>query len=214
MMNKLNLTKIEDRINRHFLEDGLIEIILGIWLMFHSTQVYFDFLPNIPYATFMFLFILLAFGPVYKTLRRHFTEPRIGYVKIKPSSSIQNRTMIILFVGMLLILGLGMGAFLLIFLSRPGESLDFVYIKNGGLFLATFIFVAGLLYWAIVHQLQRFYLLSVLLVLNNIALILLNLDGLISFSILFVTNGLLLVLSGLLTLGRFIHQNPIPTEDI
>ena len=80
--------------------------------------------------------------------------------------------------------------------------------------MGTFVIVSGILYGAIVHQLWRFYTLAALLVLNNISIVLLNLDGLVSFSVWFVTTGLLFIFSGLITLGLFIYQNPMPTEDI
>ena len=118
MMNQLNLTKIENRINRHFLEDGLLETIMGVWLMLMSTQIFFDFLPGPTYFLYMLL-LPLSFGPGYSILRKRFTEPRIGYVKIKHSGSMQKRTIIIVFVGLLSILALGIGGFFINILINP-----------------------------------------------------------------------------------------------
>ena len=76
-MKKLNLNEIEHRVQRSFYQDGLLELMAGIYLFFMGMMIT---------NTFSVAFLpLMMFGykPVAEAAKRLFIYPRIGYVKFR-----------------------------------------------------------------------------------------------------------------------------------
>lgn len=78
MAQEIDLKNIEQRTFRGSQQDGLMELVMGICMLAISTRLFS--------RLFIFMMILpvFLFGPLLALMRRHFTHPRIGYVKLIP----------------------------------------------------------------------------------------------------------------------------------
>ncbi len=78
MAENLDLKEIEQKTHRQSQQDGLMELVTGMCLLAMSTRLIS------PILIVMFPISMLAFRPALEALRRRFTYPRIGYVKLIP----------------------------------------------------------------------------------------------------------------------------------
>lgn len=78
MAQAINLNNIEQKTFRESQQDGLMELVMGICMLAISTRLFS--------RLFIFMMILpvVLFGPLLALMRRRFTHPRIGYVKLIP----------------------------------------------------------------------------------------------------------------------------------
>ena len=76
MSPKIDIKKIEQRTYREAQRDGMMEILMGISLAALIGRVY-----SVAF-TFVFILPILLLGPVLQTIRKRFTYPRIGYVRL------------------------------------------------------------------------------------------------------------------------------------
>ena len=78
MESKINLKEIEQKTFRESNQDGLLELVMGICMAAISTRLISRVL------VVMLVLPVILFGPVLVTLRKRYTYPRIGYVKLIP----------------------------------------------------------------------------------------------------------------------------------
>lgn len=78
MAQEIDLKNIEQKTFRQSQQDGLMELVMGICMLAISTRLFS--------RLFIFMMILpvFLFGPLLALMRRRFTHPRIGYVKLIP----------------------------------------------------------------------------------------------------------------------------------
>jgi len=78
MAHEIDLKNIEQKTFRQSQQDGLMELVMGICMLAISTRMFSRLL------IFMLALPVFLFGPLLALLRRRFTHPRIGYVKLVP----------------------------------------------------------------------------------------------------------------------------------
>jgi len=78
MAREIDINNIEQKTFRESQQDGLMELVMGICMLSISTRLFSRFL------IFMMVLPVFLFGPVLALMRRRFTHPRIGYVKLLP----------------------------------------------------------------------------------------------------------------------------------
>jgi len=78
MAQEVNLKNIEQKTFRQSQQDGLMELVMGICMLAISTRLFSR------YLIFMLALPVFLFAPLLALMRRHFTHPRIGYVKLIP----------------------------------------------------------------------------------------------------------------------------------
>jgi len=78
MESKINLKEIEQKTFRESNQDGLLELVMGICMAAISMRLISRVL------VVMLILPLILFGPVLVALRKRYTYPRIGYVKLIP----------------------------------------------------------------------------------------------------------------------------------
>ncbi len=78
MVQEIDLKNIEQKTFRQSQQDGLMELVMGICMLAISTRLFSRML------VFMLALPVFLFGPLLALLRRRFTHPRIGYVKLIP----------------------------------------------------------------------------------------------------------------------------------
>jgi hypothetical protein len=77
MSDNADIHELEQETYRYSMQDGLAEILIGLILV-TSTVVIEDF-PRHGY----FLWLIVLMIPIWEKLRRKFTYPRIGFVKVR-----------------------------------------------------------------------------------------------------------------------------------
>jgi hypothetical protein len=92
MSSEIDIKKIEQKTYRDAQQDGMTEILMGICLAALAGRVY-----SIVF-TFVLIFPFLLLGPVLQIIRKRFTYPRIGYVKLVDEKPRQLLTGIFLFM--------------------------------------------------------------------------------------------------------------------
>ncbi|MHC4325469.1 MAG: hypothetical protein ACYSUX_14485 [Planctomycetota bacterium] len=78
MAQEIDLKNIEQKTFRQSQQDGLMELVMGICMLAISTRLFSRLL------VFMLALPVFLFGPLLALMRRRFTHPRIGYVKLIP----------------------------------------------------------------------------------------------------------------------------------
>jgi len=78
MAQETDLKNIEQKTFRESQQDGLMELVMGVCMLAISTRLFSRLL------IFMLVLPVFLFGPLLALMRRRFTHPRIGYVKLIP----------------------------------------------------------------------------------------------------------------------------------
>jgi hypothetical protein len=81
MAQEIDLKNIEQKTFRQSQQDGLMELVMGICMLAISTRLFSRLL------IFMLALPVFLFAPLLALMRRQFTHPRIGYVKLIPDKS-------------------------------------------------------------------------------------------------------------------------------
>jgi hypothetical protein len=95
MTQEIDLKNIEQKTFRQSQQDGLMELVMGVCMLAISTRLFSRLL------IFMLILPVFLFGPLLVIMRKRFTYPRIGYVKLipdKPKSVITGIFLVTLFV--------------------------------------------------------------------------------------------------------------------
>jgi hypothetical protein len=95
MESSLEIKKIEQKAYRESQQDGLMEFVMGICLLAMSTRLLSRVLIG------MFPLAMLFFRPALNAMRKHFTYPRAGFVKLvddKPKDAIAGIALVTLIV--------------------------------------------------------------------------------------------------------------------
>jgi len=77
-MQEINLKNVEQKTFRQSQQDGLMELVMGVCMLAISTRLFSRLL------IFMLVLPVLLFSPLLAFMKRRFTHPRIGYVRLIP----------------------------------------------------------------------------------------------------------------------------------
>lgn len=205
---------MEKRLNHHLMQDGLLEILLGIWLLLFSLHSWLS--QGITTTIFNFLLIAivpLLFGPLLQWLKSHISDPRIGYVK--PVESPQNQQTRLWMISLAIIL-------LILFALLGWAVTTWSTTISAQLFQllplsATLIFVVLFFYIAHRYQINRFLIYATLMFILTAGIIIASIGLRPSMTLFMFGGSMITLIGGLLTLQRFIRQHPvadIEMEDI
>lgn len=111
MDETIDMKIIEQKTVRLSHEDGLLELVMGICMMSMSMRLISRLF------VFMLIVPVLFFGPVLGFLKKYFTYPRIGYVKLVPDRAKDA----IGGIGILTFIFAAILAAVLLYLGRAGE---------------------------------------------------------------------------------------------
>ncbi|MHC4581148.1 MAG: hypothetical protein ACYS14_06805 [Planctomycetota bacterium] len=78
MSGQIDVRKMERRVFADSQQDGLLELVMGICMIAISTRLFSRVL------VVMLVLPVILFAPLLETMRRKFTYPRTGYVKLIP----------------------------------------------------------------------------------------------------------------------------------
>ena len=188
MKPEIDTKKIQRKVYLTYFQDGLWDVVLGLFLLGWGFTVWFD-LPWLPGTTFV-AFFWLALG-----LKQKITYPRIGYAKLAEHKKKQVRFVIAGVIALLL--GL-MVSLLLVMGGAPQFMRDYFELLFGSV-LAVVIGLIGY-WWGITRWYSYAGLVFVLATFNQWL-------GL-SFELSFIIPGGVVLILGLLIFVRFLRKYP------
>jgi len=202
MKQQINVKEIGQKTFRESQQDGLMEFVMGICLLAMSTRLLSRILIG------MFPIAILLFGPVLNALRKRFTYPRTGYVKLvedKPRDAITGIALVTLIVIALLAV-----AFIL-----------FANVSDFSLWMKWVPFWAGIMLAGMFVSLAaksattRYYIFAVYSLIVGLALSILRFAQVETGTLLyFLAMGAFLTPFGLVLFIRFLYRYPKSTEEL
>jgi len=202
MKQQVDLKDIEQKAFRNSQQDGLMEFVMGICLLAMSTRLFSRVLIG------MFPLAMLLFRPALNAMRKRFTYPRTGYVKLipdKPKDAISGIALITLIV----IAVLAVAFILFADVGDFGLWLKWVPLWASVVLAIMFISLAAK------SGTIRYYIFALWSVLYGLVLSILNFEPVETGTLLyFLAMGALLTPSGLVIFIRFLRKFPKPAEGL
>ena len=186
--------KIQRKVYMTFFEDGLWDVVLGLFLLAWGFAILFDlgWLPGVSFVVFFYL----ALG-----LKQKMTYPRIGYAK--PAEARKQRSRVVVAGGVTLLLGIMV--FLLVVTGGMPQFLRDYFELLFGTMLAIVVGLVGY-WWGIIRWYYYAGLVFVFAAFNQWL-------GL-SFELSFIIPGGLILFCGLISFVRFLRKYPrLSAED-
>jgi len=195
MQTDIDLKQIQRKVYMSYFQDGLWDILLGVFLVCWGLMVTFDFVPVM--GGFWLVFYLLVLG-----LKRWLVYPRAGYIKI-PEARRQQIRMVIL-GGVVFLAGVAMIPIFVID-SRPEWFSEYFMLMLGAMFTLIIVFLAG--WWRV----NRWYAYAAMVLLAFMSHQWLDTELNLSFFV----PGIIIAVYGLISLYLFLRRYPKkPSEDI
>ena len=192
MLQGVDLKKIERNAFMTYFKDGWWDILLGIFLLGWGLGILTDT------AGLTGVWVIAAFWITWG-LKRRLTQPRIGHVKV----TMEKKTLSWLAIGGVATLVLGIVAYFL-FTSGSNFLVGYFMLLFGGILA---IVTCAIAYW---WKVNRWYVYAALILFGVSSYQWLD----FSLPLSFIIPGSLIILSGLTVLIRFLHNNPINSENV
>ena len=202
MEQQMDMKDIEQKTFRESQQDGLMELVMGVCMVAISTRLFSRVL------VFMLVLPVLLFGPVLLAMRRRFTYPRIGYVKLMPDKP---KTVItgILIVTLIVIVVMAAAFFLFGDISDFNLWMKWVPFWGGVVLAGMFSSLASR------SGCCRYYVFAIWSVASGLVLSILDFAAVETGTLLyFFVMGSLLIPWGLVTFVRFLRAYPLPTNEV
>lgn len=206
-----NLSDVEQRVRRYWYTDGIGELIGGgmfllLGLYFSIQQYYGDqsFVGVVLQSGFALIFIggAIVARQLINALKIRLTYPRTGYVEYSASGkNVVWRRVGAVFVAMIV-------ATFSIVITRKFDAIDSLVAVTG---LLIGLMLLAKQDWS--SGLPRFYTLSAISVILGIVLSLSGLPRGYDLGAFYGLMGTAFVISGSLTLRRYLKENPLPEEE-
>ncbi|MCC7117325.1 MAG: hypothetical protein IT310_02275 [Anaerolineales bacterium] len=203
--------EIQQRVRRYWFKDGLGEMVVGgLFILLAAYVAGHQWLPVDSKAPLYLdggLVLILLLGIFLTTkliniFKQHITYPRTGYVEYYPTKKEKFLAKIFIFASFagFVILIMGVGEWVGTFRWLPG-------------FLGALIALALMAIRPRVVELNRFYRLAGVALLAGIGASLLNWLPQYSVSLFFALFGCAMLVTGALTLRKYLRENPLPTTE-
>lgn len=196
MESSLDIKKIEKKAYRESQQDGLMEFVMGICLLAMSTRLLSRVLIG------MFPIAMILFSPILSAMRKRFTYPRTGYVKLvedKPKDAITGITLVTLII----IAVLAVAFILFADVGDFGLWLKWVPLWAGVVLAIMFVSLAAK------SATTRYYIFALWSLLYGLVLSILDFEPVETGTLLyFLAMGALLTPSGLVIFIRFLRKYP------
>ena len=201
---KMNSKEINQRINRHYLSDGLLEVVVGGWLLL------FIFAKQMELAEFsstlywlLMLGLPLSLGPGLRLIKKYTSDPRIGYIQFTQTPE-NLRVAGIVGAGVVLFMLLNT-IYVLLWSEGFLFNLDIVFMP---MLLAAFYLFLGVYY-----KIGRMVITSMFLMMMGLLIAQLPLDEWIAIWASAFISVMTVLLSGCVMFAKFLHDNPVADED-
>ena len=205
MSQNLDLKEIERRVHQSVFQDGLMEIIMGGFLLVVGVL----FAINMKLILLISLLVIFLGNPLLERAKKRYIYPRIGYVKLRPEKEADPKGIAVAAIVFVVIL-LGSGLFTLAIGKDRGWAFWFRYFLPGS---TGFMLAIGPFWLGETYGVRRGYVFAVLFLLSGIVIPVLGIASgyeAIGFECLLV--GVISLISGVIMFTRFLRKYPIPPE--
>jgi hypothetical protein len=206
-----NLSEVEQRVKRYWYTDGIGELLGGgmflLLGLYFSIQQYFGDQSLVGVIMQSSFAVILMGGVIVgqrmiNLLKARLTYPRTGYVEYhSPEKNVTRQRVFSAAIAMTV-------AILSIALTRRIDVIDSMVAVTGVLVAIILLVKQG---WS--AKVPRFYILSVISLILGIALSVSGLPSGYNLGAFYGLMGTAFTISGGLTLGRYLQENPMPAGD-
>ena len=201
MSQELDVNAIERKAFADSQQDGLLELVMGVCMVAISTRLFSRVL------VVMLVLPVILFGPLLETMRRRFTYPRTGYVKLIPDKPGH-------VVGGILLISVVVLAILAVALLVFGKVGDFDLWLRWCPFWGGTVLAGMFSSFASKSRAVRHHVFAVWSLFAGIGLSLIKFDAVETGTLLyFAVMGGLLIPFGLARFTAFLRENPKPLEE-
>jgi hypothetical protein len=196
------LRDIEKKAYMSYHQDGLIDIVIGLYALAFGSGIILDIAYDFSFAAIMPAILFAIILPIWMAAKRKITMPRIGFVKFGTRGS---NKLFAVFVGLMVA---GLGVFFLFTVATTQNGTPFwldILFQYGMIWIGLISAVMASLF-AYSMGLKRLHGYGLLILVLCVSGYFLN----IPFQYLLLATGSTIIISGAVLLVRFIHKYPLP----
>lgn len=201
MMTKIDIKQIEQKAYSDCNQDGMIEIILGIWLIFFGATF------GSVLHFFVFIIPIFLFPRFIEAIRKRYTYPRIGYAKLPVDDPKKTAKGIFAYTAVVLVL-------MVICFLLLGKVKDAAAYKKWSPALAGVLFVGGFLYAHGKSGNFRYIIFIILSIAFGLFFSIMNFDSYDGLIVNFFVMGGIFVICGLALFILFVRKYHKPVEEL
>ena len=204
MLHKLDLSEIQRRANYAAYQDGLVEIFMGLFLLFVAGSMESK-ITIIPFAVIVVFFA----KPLLERIKKRIIYPRAGYVRLPQDAETDGKGIAIGTAGFVVFLLAAFGISIAVQGSEDGTYFFMAYILPPS---TGFMMAMGPYYLGETYGLKRGYIFAALFLLGGIAIPVFDIAmGYNAVALLCLFMGLIILITGITLFTRFVRRySPTP----
>lgn len=209
MSIQLDLKEIERKANYAAFQDGLMEILMGLFLFFYGGTLATD---TLPLGIVLIVIAVFFAKPIIERAKTRYIYPRTGYVKLPEDPNTTSKGIMI--SALLMVVGLLGAMFISMLVLGQTSGLDFflTYIVPPA---TGFLLAIGPFWLGQTYGLIRGYIWAVMFALGGIAMPIFSIaSGYEAVGLLCTVMGVLIFITGLIMFTRFIRRIPAEPFEI
>lgn len=206
MSKKLDLKEIERRVHQSVFQDGLIEIMMGGFLLVVGGLL------GRAGRLLLLISLLVPFlgNALLERLKKRYIYPRIGYVKLRPKKEADPKGIVVAGILYVVIMLASMALFPLAMGKERGWTFWFNYFLPAS---AGFMLAIGPFWLGETYGVKRGYVFAALFLLSGIAIPVLGIaSGYEAVALECLLVGVISLISGVIMFTRFLRKCPLPAE--
>jgi len=206
MSQNLDLKEIERRVEQSVFQDGLLEIMMGGFLLVVGVLL------GSGSRLLLLISLLVPFlgNRLLERLKKRYIYPRIGYVKLRPEKEADPKGIVVAGIVYVVIMLGSMGLFPLAMGEERGWALWFTYFFPAS---AGFMLAIGPFWLGETYGVKRGYVFAALFLLSGIAIPVLGIaSGYEAVRLECLLVGVISLISGAIMFTRFLRRYPLPAE--
>ena len=209
MTSTLDLKEIERRANYAAFQDGLMEILMGLFLFFYGGTLATDALP----IGLVFILLAVFFAkPLTEHIKKRYIYPRTGFVRLPPDPNTTGKGIGIAAIVFIVILLGAMAVSMAVLGQDAGLDFFLTYIVPP---FSGFMLAIGPYWLGQTYGLLRGYLWAALFVLGGIAMPVFSIaSGYAAVGMICTVVGLFTLVTGTVMFTRFILKYPATEDEI
>jgi hypothetical protein len=206
MSQNLDLKEIERRVHQSVFQDGLIEIMMGGFLLIAGASLVME----MKWIPLISLLVIFLGNPLLERAKRRYIYPRIGYVKLRPEREASPKGIVVAVIVFVVIL-LGSGLFTLAMGKDRDWAFWFRYFLPGS---TGFMLAIGPFWLGETYGVRRGYVFAALFLLSGIAIPVLGIaSGYEAVGLECLVVGVISLISGVIMFIRFLRKVPVVPEE-
>jgi hypothetical protein len=208
MSQNLDLKEIERRVHQSVFQDGLMEIMMGGFLLVVGASLVMDMKWGVLLISLLVIFLG---NPLLERAKKRYVYPRIGHVKLRPEKEADPKGIAVAAIVFVVILLGSMGLFTLAMGKDRGWAFWFRYFLPGS---TGFMLAIGPFWLGETYGVRRGYVFAVLFLLSGIAIPVFGMaSGYEAVGLECLLVGVVSLISGVIMFTRFLRKVPVVPEE-